>query len=611
MSLLEIGGPNLTGEQRALIQALAKSVTAEQALWLSGYFAGLEHGFRQSQGERHDPGEMLGGAAGKASPSVSTRALTILYGSETGNGAKLAKSLAQSLSALQPVVADMADYKVRKLKDEQDLVVITSTHGEGDPPQSAKPFFEFLESKKAPKLPSLCYAVLALGDSTYEHYCEGGKRIDKRLAELGAQALMARVDCDVDYEEPAAEWAAHVVKALTPDTLPSSMPADIRAAAPLVSSAVAAFDKDKPFTAQVIDNLVLTGRGSSKETRHIELSLAGSGLAYEPGDALGIVPRNDPALVERLLHSLQLAGDAPVEVKKRATTLAQALLSDLEITIATPRFIERWAELSGADDLRRFLAPDAAEARRAFLYNNHVIDIVRAFPVKGVDAQQFLGGLRPMQPRLYSIASSQSVVSGEAHLTVATVRYELNSLARAGVASGMLADRAPAESELPVYIQANPHFRLPADDVPILMIGAGTGVAPYRAFLQEREARGARGKSWLVFGERNFHTDFLYQIEWQDFLKSGVLTRMSVAFSRDHATKTYVQHRLLDQARDVFAWLEEGARTYVCGDAAHMAPDVHAALIQVVGEAKGCDAEAAEDYLRSLREQHRYQVDAY
>jgi sulfite reductase (NADPH) flavoprotein alpha-component len=371
------------------------------------------------------------------------------------------------------------------------------------------------------------------------------------------------------------------------------------------------FDKRNPFDAPIIENLVLTGRGSSKETRHIEFSLTGSGLTYEPGDALGLLPINDINIVDAILTCAGLDGETNIGRTGEEKTLAHALASDFEIVTATPRFLENWARLSEADALLRLIDPENAAERNAFLHGHHVIDIMRAFPVTGVGPMDFVAGLRPLQPRLYSIASSLSAMPEEVHLTISTVRYELHGEQRSGVTSGYVAERAEPDSTLPVYVQANPHFRLPADDVPIIMIGAGTGVAPYRAFLQEREARGATGKSWLFFGERNFRSDFLYQVEWQSYLKSGLLSRMDVAFSRDQATKVYVQHKLEENAVDLYAWLEEGAHLYVCGDAAQMAPDVHAALVNVLQDRGRIGSDAAEDYLRALQRDHRYQRDVY
>lgn len=608
MTAFEFPGPGFTADQWERLSGLATTLKPGQALWISGYFAGIDHA-RSLGGSTAIPLRLDEAVAPPA--AVASRTLTILYAGETGNSAGIAKALVEASRAAGgvPTLADVADYKPRRLKDEQDLLIVTSTHGEGEPPLSAVGFFEFVEGRKAPRLDGVRFAVLALGDSTYEHYCGAGKRLDARLAELGAERLAERVDCDVDYETPAATWSRAALELLAPKT-PTTIPASVVGAT--ASAAVAsAFDKKNPFSAAVIDNLVLTGRNSSKETRHIELSLAGSGLTFEPGDALGMLPRNDPALVEALAGALALDLGAQLLVKDRQTTLGEALAEQLEITAATPRFLEHWAGLSGAAELTALRGEGNKEARCAFLRGRHVIDIVRRFPVKGISAEVFAAGLRPLQPRLYSIASSLSNAPDEAHLTVSTVRYALNGEAREGVASGHFASRAEPDALVPVYIQANNHFRLPADDRPVVMIGAGTGVAPYRAFLQEREARGASGKAWLFFGERNFDSDFLYQTEWQDLMKDKVLTNMNVAFSRDGADKVYVQHRLLEQARDVYAWLEEGAHLYVCGDGSRLAPDVHAALATIVAGQGGLSADAANEYLAALKADHRYQIDVY
>jgi sulfite reductase (NADPH) flavoprotein alpha-component len=608
MTALEFPGPGFSAEQWERLNGLATTLKPGQALWISGYFAGIDHA-RALHGETAIS-TRLSEPAVAVPVAAAQRSLTILFGGETGNSAGVAKALAEASRAQggSPTVVDMADYKPRKLKDEQDLLVVTSTHGEGEPPLSAVGFFEFVEGRKAPRLEGVRFAVLALGDSTYEHYCGAGRRLDLRLAELGAERLAERVECDVDYDEPAAAWTMAALELLAPVSPQAGVPAQA-AAAP--SAALTAFGKKNPFAATVIDNFVLTGSGSSKETRHIELSLAGSGLTFEPGDALGMMPRNDPALAEALLDALSLGADAPLSIKERTTTLGEALVDTLEITAATPRFLEHWAGLSEAGELQALRGAENAEARKTFLRDHHIIDVVRRFPVVGVDAQTFAAGLRPLQPRLYSIASSLSNAPDEAHLTVSTVRYDLHGEPREGVASGHFASRAAPDAAIQVYIQANSHFRLPDDDKPIIMIGAGTGVAPYRAFLQEREARGATGKSWLFFGERNFDSDFLYQTEWQELLKDGVLSRMNVAFSRDAATKTYVQHRLAEQARDVYAWLEEGAHVYVCGDGAKLAPDVHSMLTAIVEQQGARSSDAAGEYLATLKSDHRYQIDVY
>ena len=586
-------------EQWTHVEALTGTLSPQQARWISGYFAGLDAGLMRASGA----------PATVAAAAPQGRTLTILYGTETGNSRDLGKALSAAAEGrgLSPRAFDMADYKVRQLKDEQDILFIVSTYGEGDPPQPSVSFFEFLEGKRAPRLEGVRFSVLALGDSTYEKYCEAGKRVDARMAELGAERIADRVDCDIDYDDPAAEWIAKVVEALAADVAPaaSAVPAAAKAAA-------AAHDKKNPFSAPVIENITIVGRNSSKETRHVELDLAGSGLVYEPGDALGIAASNDAATVEQLLEVTGLSGETPVTLKGATVPLADALTSRFEIAIASPRFIDQWAKLSGAAELEELRDEQRAADRLVYLRGHHVVDIVRQYPVAGVDADSLLAGLRPLQPRLYSIASSAAAVGEEAHLTVAPVRYDLHGTKRCGVASSQLADRVQPGETLPVYIQHNPHFALPKDDAPIIMIGAGTGVAPYRGFLQEREVAGSGGKSWLFFGERNFRSDFLYQAEWQQWLKDETLSRMDVAFSRDPGQpKVYVQHRMLEQAADLYAWIEDGAHIYVCGDEKTMARDVHDTLIRIVSEQGRVDADTAHDYVRNLASDHRYQRDVY
>lgn len=595
MTKLELSGPGLSDEQWDRLRALATSLTPEQSTWVGGYFTGFGEGARLGRADQAPPVEP---------PASSGRTLTVLYGSETGTGAAMAAQVAEQAVALglSAKAVDMADYRPAALKQEQDVLFIASTHGEGEPPQPAFGFFEFIEGRKAPSLDGLRFAVLALGDSTYEFFCGAGRTLDERLAALGGERLAERMDCDVDQLPAGRSWAGSLLERLVAaGTAPGPSPRAEAAAKTTVT-----VDEQNPFMAAVLDNIVITGRGSSKQTRHIELDLSGSGLAYEPGDALGIVARNDEAVVAELLETLGLDGSSPVTVDGATQSLESALSTGYEIAQATPRFLEQWARITGSSSLVEM----ATGERLAYLEANHVIDIARQYPARGLDAADLLAGLRRLQPRLYSIASSQEAQGGDVHLTVSTVRYSLRGSERYGVVSGWLG-RIADDAVVPVYLKPNPHFRLPADDVPIIMVGAGTGIAPFRAFVQERERRGASGRSRLFFGDRNFRSDFLYQAEWQAHLKSGALSRMDVAFSRDGSGRAYVQQRLREAAGEVYAWLEEGAHFYVCGDAKGMAPDVHAALVEVVAGAGARSTEAAEEYVRDLQKQGRYQRDVY
>lgn len=599
----------LDEQQAAALGRLAETLSPEQALWVSGYLAGL--GAQASLPDEQP-------AAGAGAPRV-----TILYGSETGNAAGLAR-LAQQRAGekgLEARIVDMADYRSRELKYETDLLIITSTHGEGDPPDPAVGFYEFVMGRKAPKLEGARFAVVALGDSTYEHFCQTGKDFDVRLEALGATRIHERVDCDVDFDVPAEAAIDALVDILSRE-VPADRRAEARAAVPTfapfalpgagTAARTARHDRKKPFEATIIESIVLNGRGSDKDTRHIELLIEGSGLAFEPGDSLGVVPRNDPDLVAELIEVLGFDAETPVANGKGDKSLADALLHDYEITTLTPTFLKGYAERTEDEELLELAGEGGHQALRRFMQTNQVLDVVGRYPANGMGAQDFAGLLRKLKPRLYSIASSQKVTPDEAHITVAPVRYALNGRARGGVASTHLADRLGIDDTVPVYVEPNRAFKLPADpSTPIIMIGAGTGVAPYRAFLQEREELGEVGPAWLIFGERRFRTDFLYQTEWQRHLKEGLLTRMDIAFSRDQEEKVYVQHRMLERARDLYAWLEDGAHLYVCGDAERMAPDVHDALIGIVERERGVAREAAAEYVAGLQRSRRYLRDVY
>ena len=616
MTLPPLAGAILTEVDRTLLRTLERTLSADQALWVSGYFAGVAEarGYFADAPERRAAVAVASPAAIDNPPST----IKILYASETGNAAALARDIAGRAQqrGLSTAVEDLARYKTRELANEQTLLFVSSTHGEGDAPEPAQPFFEFLAGRRAPRLDQLRFAVLALGDSTYEQYCHAGKALDRRLEELGGTRLTARVDCDVDYEEAASGWIETLLSQLqstTPRNAASATSGVQARTEALVASTLAraanAYGKQRPFPAPVSAHLRVTGRGSSKDTRHIEFSLEGSGLQYTPGDALGVVPQNDPLLVAQLIERGGWSGTEPVTTRAGQRTLQQALQSGLEIAALTPNLIGQWAAWSGSKALAQLSAPQ----RSAFMGKTQLLDMFRQYPLSGaLAAQDFVGALRSLQPRLYSIASASALVGDEVHVCVAPLRYDLHGQARTGVASGYLADRLKLDQSVPVYIQSNDHFRLPVDaDTPIIMIGAGTGVAPYRAFMQQREALGISGRSWLFFGERRFRTDFLYQLEWQEWLRGGQLTRADLAFSRDQRDKIYIQHRLQQQAAELYRWIADGAHLYVCGDAEHMAADVHQALLSVVEQQGGRSRDGAQEFLLELQAAGRYQKDVY
>ncbi|MNI09973.1 Sulfite reductase [NADPH] flavoprotein alpha-component [compost metagenome] len=509
----------------------------------------------------------------------------------------------------------MGDYKPNNLKKVENLFIVVSTHGEGEPPDSAIPFHEFLHSKRAPQLENLRYSVLALGDTSYEFFCQTGKDFDQRLEELGATRVVPRVDCDVDFDESAAEWVNQVLNALKQaEAVSSSTGAATGTTGAATSNEESLYSRSNPFRAEVLENLNLNGRGSERETRHIELSLEGSGLQYEPGDSLGIYPENHPRLVDELIEAFGWNAEELVPVGKHGEqqTVRDALLRYYEITVLTKPLLTQIAELTGNAGLKKLLGAGQEEALRSYINENDLLDLVQDYQLKGITADKFTPLLRKIPARLYSIASSPNAYPGEVHITVRTVRYETKGRDRYGVCSVQLAERVQSGEKLPIYIQHNDNFKLPENpETPIIMIGPGTGVAPFRAFLGEREESGAEGKSWLFYGDQHFTTDFLYQIEWQKWLKDGVLTRLDVAFSRDTDKKVYVQHRMLEKSKELYAWLQQGAAVYVCGDEKKMAHDVHNALLTILEQEGGLSPEAAAEYLTSLQQQKRYQRDVY
>lgn len=544
----------------------------------------------------------------RSEDSAPSGYVTVLFATETGASEDVAKALGKAIdqNGLTSRVTDMADADFSELAETEIALFVASTTGDGDAPYAAEGFFAALGAAEAGSLAHLRYAVLALGDSTYEHFCAAGRRLDTSLAALGAHRILDRIDCDIDYEEPAAEWRTAVLQAIV------QKPVAFQDALSPSGPAAARREKYRLIEGVVVDSRVLTGQGSTKATRHLGLELPERADAeYEPGDALGVIVENDPALTNAVLEAGRLDADAIITLKGESLVLDEALRLYLDIAAVTPRFLEAWGAVSHNDMLASVtLAPHAGE-RTTLMRDHHIVDIMRRYPAASLDAQVFVDMLRPLQPRLYSIASSLKASPRQVHLTIAPVSYTLWGEQRRGIATGQLCERTPVGSRLQVYVHSNAHFRLPAVGVPIIMIGAGTGVAPYIGFLQERAAQGDAGRSWLFFGERNRATDFLYEEELNAFLQSGVLTRLDTAFSRDETNKVYVQHRLLEQAGELCRWIADGAHIFVCGDAANMAPDVHRALISVLRDGMGITDSAAETLLGTLQGEGRYQRDVY
>ena len=604
----------LDAQQAAQLSALLQTLSASQATWLSGYLSGLNAQGALGAGTQATAAQ----PAAPAAQSAPAEPLTILYGSQTGNAEDVAEQLAERANAdgLTANAVDMLDYKPRDLKKESNVVVLVSTHGEGDPPDNAEELHAFIHGKKAPKLEGMNFSVLAFGDTSYEQFCQTGKDFDAQLEKLGGTRVVDRVDLDVDFDDTVESWIDDVIAKFKDATGAGQAHANVTplpgaAAQPAATESASSYSRKNPFPAEVLTNVVMNGQGSDKEVHHIELDTEDSGLTWEPGDSLGIIPANDPEVVAELIGALGVEADEMVTGIDGDVTLEHALTHQYEITTLTRPFIEKYAEQAANDALNALLAEDARQQLSEYIDGRFIVDLVEDYPIEGMAGADFVRLLRKLPPRLYSIASSHAANPDEIHLTVAAVRYETHGRKRHGVASVQLADRSE-EARLPIYIDHNKNFKLPADDsAPIIMIGPGTGIAPFRAFVEEREERGADGKNWVFFGAQHFRTDFYYQTDWLRWREAGLLTRMDVAFSRDQADKIYVQDKIREAGAEVYQWIEDGATLYVCGDANAMAADVHDALLDVIGEQAGITPEDAAGYLKNLQKEKRYQRDVY
>ncbi|MEK2484726.1 NADPH-dependent assimilatory sulfite reductase flavoprotein subunit [Providencia stuartii] len=586
-------------EQLARLQTAVDDFSSHQLAWLSGYLWGMVN-------------QNTVTSTPVNAPVPQDETITIISASQTGNARRLSEQLREKLLSekLNVNLVNAGDYKFKQIAQEKILVIVASTQGEGEPAEEAVALYKYLHSKKAPSLNETAYAVFALGDSSYEKFCQAGKDFDTQLAQLGAKPLLARIDADVEYQAIADAWIeelSQLLKARVPTQSTHQLVAAQVGSVDEIHSSP--YTKTSPLTASLSVNQKITGRGSLKDVRHIEIDLGDSGLRYQPGDALGVWFDNDPALVEELVSLLWLTGDEKVQVAEQSYTLRDALTHHLELTQNTPLIVEKYANLSKDETLLGLISDK--QALLHYAQNTPIVDMVRQAAAQPT-AQEFVELLRPLTPRLYSIASSQAETEDEVHITVGVVRYDIDGRARTGGASGFLADRLKEGDELRIFIEHNDNFRLPDDSTkPVIMIGPGTGIAPFRAFMQQRDNEEATGKNWLFFGNPHFVEDFLYQVEWQRYVKEGLLTNISLAWSRDQAQKVYVQDKLREQGEEVWHWIEEGAHIYVCGDANHMARDVEQALLEIISQYGNMDSESADEFLSELRVERRYQRDVY
>ena len=570
-------------EEIEILNRVVSVATPLQRAWLAGFLAGLD--------AAGSPVEQPAARPQAAEP------LTILFASESGNCERLANDMAKAAPkrGFKPTVEDMADLEPATLAKVKKLVVIAATWGEGDPPARAVHAYEALMGEGAPRLDGMEFGVLALGDTAYVDFCAIGQRIDERLAALGAKRAVERVDCDLDFEKPAANWIEGALSVLAPPEASGEPQGGSVIAVDFGGRAQAELG---PVECEVVDHINLNSSRSGKQTIHLALGFDGQPVPYEPGDALDLFAENNPSAVEAVLKATGIAA---------SETFASELRTARDIQTLSAKTFETFVATTGHKAAKALL--DSGQAK-AWIVDRHLVDLLEDFPV-ALTEDQLRDLTRPLAPRAYSIASSRRAVGDEAHLLIAAVRYETHGRAREGVASAFVADRVRKGATLRAKLRANKHFRLPAPDADMIMVGPGTGIAPFRAFVQERQEVGATGRNWLFYGDRHYRDDFLYQLEWQDALKDGVLTRMDLAFSRDKPEKVYVQDRIWARRRDLVDWLDGGARFYVCGDAKAMAKDVRATLVKCYADVKALAPDAAEAAVRSLESGRRYLQDVY
>lgn len=608
--VLEVNNSPFSQQQIELLNRIVPELTEVQRHWLSGYLQATAIGAVAVGGTSAPVAAPAPGAVAEAVP----KEVTILYGTQTGNCQELAETFSQQLEEQQYDIQLLAmnDFKPRDIKKIKNLLVIVSTHGEGDPPDIAIPLHEFLHGKRAPEVSDLKYAVLALGDSSYDEFCQTGKDFDACLEKMGGTRIADRVDCDLDFDEPAGEWFDKVFKGLEEATSNGAQP-PVGGVAAVQTPKKSNYSRTNPFQAEVLEKVKLSGRGSNKENYHLEISLEESGIEFLPGDSIGIYPKNSEALVDALIEEMEWDASMTVKTgKDGVNSLRDALISYYEITVLTKPLLQKFAELTGNEEIKLLLEDEDQTELKEYIYGRDVLDLIKDYSLQNLSAEKVTDILRKMPARLYSIASSLEANPEEVHLLIGALRYEAHGRERDGVCSVHLAENIEPGDTLPIYVQKNDQFRLPEDpETPIIMVGPGTGIAPFRSFMEEREEKDAQGDSWLFFGDQHYVTDFLYQVEWQNWLEDGVLTKLDVAFSRDGEEKVYVQHKMKEKAAELYEWLEKGAALYICGDEEYMAKDVHDTVLQIIENEGGKTPEEAEAYLKTMQQEKRYLRDVY
>ncbi|MDW4413981.1 assimilatory sulfite reductase (NADPH) flavoprotein subunit [Staphylococcus saprophyticus] len=607
---LSVSNSPFDQEQAAKLNQIFQTLTAEQQIWLTGYLTAQQGSVTQTAEAPQQVAEYVLNNESE-SQTNNDRHITVVYGSETGNAQSLAEIFADRLVEHNYTVklTAMDEIKQKEFKKVEDLFVITATHGEGDPPDNALTFHEFIHSRKAPKLENVRFSVLALGDESYEYFCQTGKDFDAKLLELGAERLADRQDCDLDFDDLAEKWMNKNIEILNQSRGHGST---VTSTETVQSAKEKRYSKSNPYQAEVLENINLNGRGSNKEVRHVELLLDNYGESFEPGDCVVVLPQNEPEIVTLLIETLGWDKDIEIPINDDGDTLPleKALTEHFEITKLTKPLLQKAAELFGNTELLSQI--DNAEWIQQYVDGRDVIDLLTEFPTSELKPETFYKLLRKLPAREYSIASSYEATPDEVHITVGAVRYEAHERTRKGVCSVQLAERIQPGDTLPIYLKKNPNFKFPFDEeTPVIMIGPGTGVAPFRSYMQEREELGLSGNTWLFFGEQHFTTDFLYQTEWQAWLKDETLAKLDLAFSRDTEEKIYVQHRIAQQSELFYEWLQDGAAIYVCGDEKHMAKDVHDTIRSVIEQEGDMSETDAEAYLTQMKQEKRYQRDVY